>query len=110
MSQLRCFRTVPDRFTIADRVERQWAEGERRPKKDPNADEALPLHSYNRYLAISARVVRRSLKEEPRLAAERRGQQDLRFSKWEVSRRPDWEWPPEAGRREQAPADQGFAT
>ncbi|KAK0740628.1 mitochondrial ATP synthase epsilon chain-domain-containing protein [Schizothecium vesticola] len=38
--------------------------------------------TYNRYLAVAARVVRRSLKEEPRLAAERRGQMDLRFAKW----------------------------
>ncbi|KAL1873071.1 hypothetical protein VTK73DRAFT_1168 [Phialemonium thermophilum] len=38
--------------------------------------------TYNRYLAIAARVVRRSLKEEKRLAAERRGEMDLRFSKW----------------------------
>ena len=41
--------------------------------------------SYNRYLAIAARTVRRSLKETPRLNAERRGQMDLRFAKWEVS-------------------------
>lgn len=40
---------------------------------------------YNRYLAIAARVVRRSLKEDKRLAAERRGESDLRFAKWEVS-------------------------
>ncbi|AEO71071.1 uncharacterized protein THITE_2082556 [Thermothielavioides terrestris NRRL 8126] len=38
--------------------------------------------TYNRYLAVAARVVRRSLKEDKRLAAERRGQQDLRFAKW----------------------------
>jgi len=43
------------------------------------------LSSYNRYLAIAARVVRRSLKEDKRLAAERRGEMDLRFAKWEVS-------------------------
>lgn len=43
----------------------------------------IPL-SYNRYLAISARVVRRSLKEGPRLKAERRGDMELRFAKWEV--------------------------
>ncbi|MCJ1359809.1 MAG: hypothetical protein MMC33_009812 [Icmadophila ericetorum] len=41
--------------------------------------------TYNRYLAIAARVVRRSLKEQPRLAAEKRGEMDLRFAKWEVS-------------------------
>jgi len=39
--------------------------------------------SYNRYLAVAARVVRRSLKEGPRLQAERRGEMDLRFAKWE---------------------------
>ncbi|KAF2836885.1 hypothetical protein M501DRAFT_1006854 [Patellaria atrata CBS 101060] len=39
--------------------------------------------TYNRYLAIAARVVRRSLKEEQRLQAERRGESDLRFAKWE---------------------------
>lgn len=42
-------------------------------------------NSYNRYLAVAARVVRRSLKEQPRLQAERRGEMDLRFAKWEVS-------------------------
>ncbi|KAI1654188.1 mitochondrial ATP synthase epsilon chain-domain-containing protein [Daldinia decipiens] len=39
--------------------------------------------SYNRYLAVASRVVRRSLKEEKRLLAERRGDMDLRFAKWE---------------------------
>ncbi|KAJ5786216.1 ATPase F1 complex epsilon subunit mitochondrial [Penicillium pulvis] len=39
--------------------------------------------TYNRYLAIAARTVRRSLKDEPRLAAERRGLMDIRFAKWE---------------------------
>ncbi|KAI9847039.1 MAG: ubiquinol-cytochrome c reductase core subunit 1 [Pleopsidium flavum] len=39
--------------------------------------------TYNRYLAVAARVVRRSLKEQPRLQAERRGEMDLRFAKWE---------------------------
>jgi hypothetical protein len=40
--------------------------------------------SYNRYLAVAARAVRRSLKEGPRLQSERRGQMELKFSKWEV--------------------------
>lgn len=40
--------------------------------------------SYNRYLAIAARVVRRSLKEDLRIQAERRGEMDLRFARWEV--------------------------
>ncbi|KAG5663867.1 hypothetical protein HG530_004598 [Fusarium avenaceum] len=39
--------------------------------------------TYNRYLAVAARVVRRSLKEDKRLIAERRGEMDLRFSKWQ---------------------------
>jgi hypothetical protein len=47
----------------------------------------LTISSYNRYLAVAARVVRRSLKEEQRLQAERRGQMDLRFAKWQVSSR-----------------------
>lgn len=46
---------------------------------------SINFHSYNRYLAVAARVVRRSLKEDKRLAAERRGQQELRFAKWSVS-------------------------
>ncbi|KAF2755617.1 hypothetical protein EJ05DRAFT_513106 [Pseudovirgaria hyperparasitica] len=39
--------------------------------------------TYNRYLAVAARVVRRSLKEDKRIAAERRGEMELRFAKWE---------------------------
>ncbi|KAG0634666.1 mitochondrial ATP synthase epsilon chain-domain-containing protein [Tuber brumale] len=39
--------------------------------------------TYNKYLSIAARVVRRSLKEQPRLAAERRGGMQLKFAKWE---------------------------
>lgn len=35
-------------------------------------------------MAVAARTVRRSLKEGPRAAAERRGQMDLKFAKWEV--------------------------
>lgn len=50
----------------------------------PHADNGWP-RSYNRYLTIASRVVRRSLKEEQRLAASRRGESDLRFAKWEVS-------------------------
>jgi Mitochondrial ATP synthase epsilon chain len=45
----------------------------------------LTRSSYNRYLAVAARVVRRSLKEDKRLQAERRGEMDLRFAKWQVS-------------------------
>ncbi|QIX01764.1 hypothetical protein AMS68_007281 [Peltaster fructicola] len=42
--------------------------------------------TYNRYLAIASRVVRRSLQEEKRLVAERRGEMDLRMAKWENGR------------------------
>ncbi len=41
--------------------------------------------SYNRYISVASRVVRRSLKEDKRIAAERRGESELRFAKWEVS-------------------------
>ena len=44
----------------------------------------LTALSFNRYLAVAARVVRRSLKEERRLQAERRGEMELRFAKWTV--------------------------
>ncbi|KAJ4348628.1 uncharacterized protein N0V89_010006 [Didymosphaeria variabile] len=39
--------------------------------------------SYNRYIAVASRAVRRSLKEDKRIAAERRGESELRFAKWE---------------------------
>ncbi|KAL5352628.1 hypothetical protein ACLOAV_002576 [Pseudogymnoascus australis] len=39
--------------------------------------------SYNKYLAVAARVVRKSLKEEQRVAAERRGLSELRSARWE---------------------------
>ena len=42
-------------------------------------------NSYNKYLSVAARVVRRSLKDDKRLAAERRGEMELRFAKWTVS-------------------------
>jgi hypothetical protein len=40
--------------------------------------------SYNRYLAVASRTVRRSLKEDKRIQAERRGEMELRFAKWQV--------------------------
>jgi hypothetical protein len=43
------------------------------------------MNSYNRYIAVASRVVRRSLKEDKRIIAERRGESELRFAKWEVS-------------------------
>ncbi|KAH7156803.1 mitochondrial ATP synthase epsilon chain domain-containing protein [Dactylonectria macrodidyma] len=39
--------------------------------------------TYNRYLAVAARAVRRSLKEEKRIAVERRGELDLKFVRWQ---------------------------
>jgi hypothetical protein len=42
------------------------------------------VNSYNRYIAVASRVVRRSLKEEKRIAAERRGESEIRFAKWDV--------------------------
>ena len=42
------------------------------------------MRSYNRYLTVASRVVRRSLKDDKRLIAERRGESELRFAKWEV--------------------------
>jgi hypothetical protein len=45
----------------------------------------FPSHSYNRYLAIAARTIRRSLKEDKRIIAERRGESELKFAKWQVS-------------------------
>ncbi|EEA23233.1 hypothetical protein TMatcc_002092 [Talaromyces marneffei ATCC 18224] len=39
--------------------------------------------TYNKYLAVASRAVRRSLKDTQRLDAERRGQSDLKFAKWE---------------------------
>ncbi|KAH7367272.1 mitochondrial ATP synthase epsilon chain-domain-containing protein [Plectosphaerella cucumerina] len=45
--------------------------------------------SYNRYLAVAARAVRRSLKEDKRIVAERRGELELRFSKWENGKQGD---------------------
>jgi hypothetical protein len=48
------------------------------------ANTSLAVDRYNRYLAVAARVVRRSLKEDKRVQAERRGEMELRFARWEV--------------------------
>ncbi|KAL1607438.1 hypothetical protein SLS59_002405 [Nothophoma quercina] len=45
--------------------------------------------SYNRYVSVASRVVRRSLKEDKRIAAERRGESELRFAKWENGKQGD---------------------
>jgi hypothetical protein len=51
----------------------------------PGRPQLTILDSYNRYIAVASRVVRRSLKEDKRIIAERRGESELRFAKWEVS-------------------------
>lgn len=53
-------------------------------RENLQAPGANPQYSYNRYLTVAARVVRRSLKDDKRLIAERRGESELRFAKWEV--------------------------
>jgi F-type H+-transporting ATPase subunit epsilon len=40
-------------------------------------------NSYNKYAQITARALRNSLKEEERLAAEKRGLTTVRYQKWE---------------------------
>lgn len=53
---------------------------------DAHRHAAKPRNSsYNRYLSIAARTVRKSLKDDLRVKAEQRGQMELRFAKWEVS-------------------------
>ncbi|BFZ61025.1 hypothetical protein YB2330_002083 [Saitoella coloradoensis] len=42
--------------------------------------------TYNRYASICARTVRRVLKEEKRIEAERRGEMLLKMAKWEGGR------------------------
>ncbi|KAK9428856.1 mitochondrial ATP synthase epsilon chain-domain-containing protein [Lipomyces doorenjongii] len=39
--------------------------------------------SYNRYAAIAARATRRALKEDKRILAERRENNEIRGAKWE---------------------------
>jgi hypothetical protein len=55
------------------------------------------IYSYNKYLSVAARVVRRSLKEEKRLQADKRGDMELRFAKWSVSDSPGTSGPPITG-------------
>ena len=67
------------------RVESRRSHVRRTSFYSPRNPQLTLLDSYNRYIAVASRVVRRSLKEEGRLAAERRGQSELRFAKWSVS-------------------------
>jgi hypothetical protein len=71
------------------RVESRRSHVRRRSFDSPEEPQLTVLDSYNRYIAVASRVVRRSLKEDKRIAAERRGQSELRFAKWEVS---DYKW------------------
>lgn len=61
-------------------LERIWS-----ARRCRTGSDLVSANSYNRYLAVAARVVRRSLKEDKRIVAERRGESDLRFAKWSVS-------------------------
>ncbi|KAG9241359.1 mitochondrial ATP synthase epsilon chain domain-containing protein [Calycina marina] len=45
--------------------------------------------TYNKYLSVAASVVRRSLKDTQRLAAEKRGVSELRFAKWNNGKQGD---------------------
>ncbi|KAF2746726.1 mitochondrial ATP synthase epsilon chain domain-containing protein, partial [Sporormia fimetaria CBS 119925] len=45
--------------------------------------------TYNRYIAVASRVVRRSLKEDKRILAEKRGESELRMAKWENGKQGD---------------------
>lgn len=41
---------------------------------------------FNKYSQIAARALRNSLKEEPRLEAEKRGISELRYQKWDAGK------------------------
>ena len=55
---------------------------EKKKKKEKRAN-VKQKNSFNKYSQITARAVRQSLKENERLAAERRGQTLLRYQHWE---------------------------
>ncbi|TQS34819.1 hypothetical protein Golomagni_04784 [Golovinomyces magnicellulatus] len=42
--------------------------------------------TYNKYLSIAAQAVRRSLKDEKRIIAEKRGEMNLKFATWKDGR------------------------
>lgn len=67
------------------RVESRRSHVCRRSFDSPENPQLTVLDSYNRYIAVASRVVRRSLKEDKRIVAERRGESELRFAKWQVS-------------------------
>jgi hypothetical protein len=66
------------------RVESRRSHVRRRSSHGARNPQLTSLDSYNRYIAVASRVVRRSLKEDKRIIAERRGESELRFAKWEV--------------------------
>jgi hypothetical protein len=66
-------------------VESRWPHVRPRSFHESRNPQLTRLDSYNRYIAVASRVVRRSLKEDKRVIAERRGESELRFAKWEVS-------------------------
>ena len=46
-------------------------------------DNVLTMDSYNRYASICSATIRKSLKESARIQAEKRGELELRYAKWE---------------------------
>ncbi|BGP22001.1 hypothetical protein JCM10295v2_000878 [Rhodotorula toruloides] len=54
--------------------------------------------SFNKYVQVAARATRQALKEEQRVAAERRGVVTLKVQKWENGKASTAEWivPPTA--------------
>ncbi|KAF4625734.1 hypothetical protein G7Y89_g12427 [Cudoniella acicularis] len=64
--------------------------------------------TYNKYLSVAARVVRRSLKDDLRLAAERRGEMELRFAKWNNGKQGEMKSVAEANAASFAEAERQF--
>jgi Mitochondrial ATP synthase epsilon chain len=71
-------------FPCLDKNAHDWGEA-RRDATRKLTQKLEPKRSYNRYLFIASRALRRSLKDDKRLLAERRDAMDLRFAKWTVS-------------------------
>ncbi|CAE6465572.1 unnamed protein product [Rhizoctonia solani] len=48
--------------------------------------------SYNRYSLIAGRALARSLKEDARIAAEKRGLSSLKYQTWEAGKASESQW------------------
>ncbi|CAE6461134.1 unnamed protein product [Rhizoctonia solani] len=56
--------------------------------------------TYNRYSLIAGRALARSLKEDARITAEKRGLSSLKYQKWEAGKASEAQWinpPKDAG-------------